>query len=178
MFSPSPAIAGASGPVMARHKDCGDGKQVFGELAGCIRLMFVENHEFCACLCEDDFKQLDSKPCQPIPVHNHNLLELSRQRELQNGLHSSAFEVDPGADIRDDSMGGEIGLQVLDLSLKVFSLVCATDPCVRNLLFGLGGVSASNGLFESISRIEALAGLVEANNRYPALVGPSAECGI
>lgn len=152
-FSSTFSIGGTSGPVVPCHKDGGDCKEIVGKFSWGIVRILVENHEVCVGVLEEDFKQLDTEPCKSVPVHNHKLLEISRQRAFQNGLHSLALEVDPGTDVTDDSMSWVMEAQVLDLALKVFFLVRTANPGVRNLL-SVTRLLASKSRFKGFNGVE------------------------
>lgn len=163
---------------MSRHKDCGDGEQVVGKLSGCIRRIFAENQEPRASLLEDGFEQLDAEPCKSVAVHNHNFFEFSREREFQKGLHSLPLEVDPRADVGDDSVMGVMGAQILDLSLQVFFLMRAADTRICNLLPLRGDCFAPKHRFNGFNGVETLAVGPAAQGFKFSVIGPSPKgCG-
>jgi hypothetical protein len=70
------------------------------------------------------------------------------------------MEVEAGADVGDDKVGGVAGSEVLDLALEVLLLVGGADPGVDDLLLFRPEVIAvfSEELEDVISEVEALAG--------------------
>jgi hypothetical protein len=57
--------------------------------------------------------------------------------ELQNGSEASTLEVDPRADVSDDTMSWEAFLHVVDLPLEVLFLTVGGDSAVADGLFFL-----------------------------------------
>lgn len=85
------------------------------------------NHEFCASLCKDEFQEVPAEATQSVFVHDHNLFDHSLEDLVQKGLQTFAFEVESAGDVCDGFVSWVGGLEILDLSVKITSLVGRGD---------------------------------------------------
>jgi hypothetical protein len=125
---------------MSGHKYGGDCEQVVGKFPGVVAVRFnacwscTENHEPCTCFRKDPLDKLTSVATQSVFVPNHNFCDSSLVYSLQKGFKPRPLEVETGADVRDDFVGGIGFLHVLDLALEI----------TRRFLLGAGDSSVED----------------------------------
>lgn len=155
---------------MPRHKEGGDGEEVVGKLAWAAPIPVslgtaqpVENHEFCPSFPKDVLQEFGSKAAQPVPVHDHNLRDISSVDLVHQGAQSLALEVEARADVLDDLVVWVLGLEVFNLPDEVLFLAGAADPCVEDplSLVVAGFDDAFFRLFVS-EKLGKMVGVVEA----------------
>lgn len=131
---------------------------------------------------EDGLEQLKGETTESVSEGNHNLSDSALEDELQKGLQSLSVEVEAGADVGEDSVGGVAASEVLDLALEVFFLVRRADPGVDDLLFPV--VCASSVVAAIAEEPEDVVVQVEPLSSWqslaldPSLVGPATEAGV
>lgn len=111
-------------------------------------------------LSENPFKQLETKPCESVSLGNHNLSDCSLKHSLQNPLEAPAFEVDSASDVGDDTVTGVLGLEVLNLSIKISLLLprrtTSVDDLLWDVLTTVGFIGCGRG--EGVSSMTAFGG--------------------
>lgn len=129
---------------MGSDEDCGDGKEIVGEIV-VLSFMFTVNHEFSASLCKDKLQEVAANSRKSVTVHDGNFIDQSLEDLFHQGLQTLSVEVDPRANVVDDDVSRERFLEVFDLSVEVSLLLGGADPGVDvRLLFGGGGVLAEH----------------------------------
>jgi hypothetical protein len=94
-------------------------------------ILLAENHERDAMLGEDPLHELDPEPSESVTVGNHNLLDLSCVRALQNGAEAPPVPVESRSNVLDELVSWSGGEQVRFLPFEVPPLVLRTvDPGV------------------------------------------------
>jgi hypothetical protein len=130
---------------MLRHKDVDDAEQVLSKLfllsvssiASLFRsgLRFVENHEFDSVLGKDPLDELEGESAEAVSMGNDHFLNASSVDAFQKGKKTFAGEVDAAGNVFDELVVGVALLEVVDLSLEVFSLLVGGDSSVDDFRF-------------------------------------------
>ena len=114
-----------------------DGENILGEFLFGAVIRVAENHDPTAVLFGKPLDKLESEPCKPVPVGNHNEELIAALKSLQYGDKSFSPEVEPAANVGDDFGVGVASLHEVNLSLQVVFLLAGTDPAVTHS-FGRG----------------------------------------
>jgi hypothetical protein len=140
--------------VISCNKDVDDADKVFSELllsiSGVVfrrKISLVENHEFDSVLGKDPLDELESEPAEPISMGNDHFLNASSVDAFQKGKKPFAGEVDAASNVLDEFVVGVALLEVVDLSLEVFSLLVGGDSSVDDFRFRDEWSSSSFGVF-------------------------------
>jgi len=88
------------------------------------------NHEFCTAGAKLPLDEFGSETGESIAVGNHNFLDFSSIRAVQNGEKTLAFEVDAARDVADDDVVWKIRPHCCDLAVEIISLLCGADSAV------------------------------------------------
>lgn len=126
-------------------------------------------------------EELEGEPAEPVPVGNHNLLDISPHGPVQNGKKAGSLPVDARGDVLDDFVFGMRGLEGLDLPGEVALLLAARDPRVADsgprLLSDAGRFLGPpcEDLPEVIGAVEPLTGRPDPDGAYSAEVRVLAE---
>lgn len=133
-LSTSASIVSRSSPVISRHKDGCNGKEVVGKFLAVVvwTVWRTVNHEFCASFRKDGVHKVIPESAQSVTVHDHNLLDHSVDNGVQKGFKTFPFEVDAAPNVGDEFMGRERLLEILLLAGKVVALVGRRDAGVDN----------------------------------------------
>ena len=91
------------------------------------------NHEFDVVFFAKSLHELESKTAQAVFVENHEFCETVSVYGVQKGLDLGSFPVESGSDVVDDLISWVEGLEELNLSLEVWSLVLRRSPSVAHL---------------------------------------------
>jgi hypothetical protein len=142
---------------MLRHKDVDDAEQVLSKLfllsvssiASLFRsgLRFVENHEFDSVLGKDPLDELEGESAEAVSMGNDHFFNASSVDAFQKGKKTFAGEVDATGNVLDELVVGVALLEVVDLSLEVFSLLVGGDSSVDDFRFRDKFSSSSFGVF-------------------------------
>lgn len=165
---------------MPGDEDGNDGEQVVGELAlGFDSIRVAENHEFRPSLAKDPLEELDAEAREPVAVHNHDALDLSRVHSFQKGREPATLPVEAAADVLDDLPSGVLGEEVKDLAVEVLALVLGADAGVEDGGSGRRrflGRAAGEELGEIVGVVEVLASRGGEGAHLALGVPPSKAC--
>lgn len=97
-------------------------------------LRLTENHEPDSMETKEPFHEVEGESAQAIAVGNHDLLESSSVRELQNLEQPAPLEVDSGPDVPDDAVFGEAFPHEFDLAFEIGLLADGRDAAIAYAL--------------------------------------------
>jgi hypothetical protein len=93
----------------------------------------VENHDFDLRVLKKLLQQLEGEAAQAVTVGNHNFGDMATEYAFQKGLKLKTLPGEAGLNILDNFVLG-IGFAD-DLTLEIFRLMGAADPCATHFLF-------------------------------------------
>ena len=145
-FVPASAVASA-----AKYLD--DGEKIVGELgvptALCTSLLVVDQ-ELHAVASELVLEEVEGEATKSVAVADGNTADLALVREVQKGEQPRSPEVEPRANIADDSPA-RVGLvHVMHLSLKIVLLFRRRDPSIDDSFSSRCGVVAGQRCCEVV----------------------------
>jgi len=187
------SIRGRTLAIVAGHEYGEYGEEVVLEfaLAAGSRLgtTLVLNHDFTPGTLEDVLDELKGEAAEAISVGDHNLLDVSAHRSVQNGEETGPLPVDARGNVLDDLVLWERILEGLDLSLEGVLLrgtrhSGVADPgpaslCCRDRFLGVlrpGPITFEHGL-DVGSLVQALAVASETHGGDPAGLCSTAQGG-